>query len=195
MRRSFRFGPGFFVLGLAGCHGASVRGSPPQEGSAAPVVAAPLDTSWEREPGRLLAAGDGAPDFEGIAHTGMRVKLSSFCEPRAIVFFYAGDRSPDGEAQTRAFRDAWMRLRERIQMVIGVSSDDRVTHADFATREELPFLLVADEDGKIRKAFGIAPGASAAFVVGKDLRIVRALSGTTEPFATTILAALETLGT
>ena len=97
--------------------------------------------------------------------------------------------SPEG------FRNSWLVLHGRASMVLGVSPDDRVTHRDFATREELPFLLVADEDRKIARAFGVpAEGAPriAAFVVGKDGKIVRAFSDP-DP-ATLATQVIEALG-
>jgi peroxiredoxin Q/BCP len=181
---------------LAACRGSAPSSAPGGESSgAATVVAAPLDTSWERESGHLLAQGEAAPDFEGVAHTGMRVKLSKLGDRPVVVYFYSTDRSPESEREARGFRDSWMKLRDHVAMVVGVSRDDRITHADFATREELPFLLVADEAGKIAKAFGVAPGTSAAFIVGKDEKVQRVFSGSPDaPFASVVLEALEARG-
>jgi peroxiredoxin Q/BCP len=177
---------------VVACRGSSTTSAAAGEGSSGVVAAAPLDTSWERESSRPLAQGETAPDFEGIAHTGMRVKLSKLGDRPVVLYFYAGDRSPDGEREARAFRDAWTKLRDHVGMVVGVSPDDRVTHTDFATREELPFLLVADDTGKIAKAFGVAPGTSAAFIVQKDLKVSRVLQASAQtPFATAALEALS----
>src|SRR4051794_39146540 len=76
-------------------------------GSAA-VVASPFDTSGERSPGRLLAAGESAPDFEGIAHTGMRVRLSAFGPDPVVVLFFPDDRDAASVAVLREFRDDWL---------------------------------------------------------------------------------------
>ncbi len=157
---------------FAGCH-AAAHSAPAGEGSTAPIVALPLDTSFAKDPGRLLAAGDRAPDFEGIAHTGMRVRLSQFFDRPAVVYFSGRVATAEAETEARAFRDGWMRFRDRVSMVFGVSRDDRVTDQDFATKEELPFLLVEDLDGKIQRAFGVAPDQRDAFVVGKDGKVNR----------------------
>jgi peroxiredoxin Q/BCP len=146
--------------------------------SAAAAVARPLDTSWEQSPSTLLAAGAIAPDFEGIAHTGMRVRLSSLATAPVVVVFYPDDRDAGAVAALREFRDSWLELVNAVGMVIGVSPDDRTEHKDFATAEHLPFLLVADSGGKIARAFGV-PSENGrpkrvTFVVGKDLRILRA---------------------
>jgi peroxiredoxin Q/BCP len=39
--------------------------------------------------------------------------------------------------------------------VVGVSSDSLESHQKFATEHRLPFLLVSDADGSLRKAFGV----------------------------------------
>lgn len=165
------------ALALAGCRASPSGTGSSAAGSGTAFAAAPLDTSWQRSPGRLLAAGDAAPDFEGIAHTGMRVRLSAFIEKPVVVFFYPGDRDPGSVTEAREFRDAWLRFEGRIGMIIGVSPDDRVLHKDFATGEQLPFLLVSDTSGAIARAFGV-PNMNGApkrvtFVVGKDLHVTK----------------------
>ena len=125
----------------------------------------------------MLAAGDVAPDFEGIAHTGMRVRLSAFTDRPVVVLFYPGDRDPASVTEAREFRDSWLRFNGAIGMIFGVSPDDRVLHKDFATGEELPFLLVSDANGAIARAFGVPSpnGVSkrVTFVVGKDLKVLK----------------------
>jgi peroxiredoxin Q/BCP len=154
-------------------------GAPAPGPSASPVVEAPrpLDTSWQRDPWRLLSPGEPAPDFDGIAHTGMRVRLSAFLGKPVIVCFYADDRSAEAAPLARAFRDAWLRLSDKIGMVLAVSPGDRTLHGDFASAEALPFLLVSDEKSEIARAFGVPLDGGrprqTTFVVGKDGKVAR----------------------
>jgi peroxiredoxin Q/BCP len=180
---------------LSGCR--STGGGAPDP-SASATTPAPLDTSWERDPGHLLAAPAPAPNFEGIAHTGMRVRLSAFLEKPVVVYFYASDRSQEGVSEARAFRDAWLQLIEKASMVIGISPDDRVTHRELATGEKLPFLLVADERNAIAKAFGIKVEngrySPVTFVISKDGTIARVLEGVPgEGHAAAVQTALDAL--
>lgn len=178
------------VLALASCHATS-NSAPPGEGSAAPIVALPLDTSFAKDPGRLLVAGDAAPNFEGIGHTGMRVRLSQFSDRPVVVYFSGRVATAEAEIEARAFRDGWMRFRDRVAMVFGVSRDDRITEQDFATKEELPFLLVEDLDGKIQRAFGVAPDQRVAFVVGKDTKVLNVFSaGSGQSLAAGVIQSL-----
>ena len=158
----------------------------------------PLDTSWERVEGRLLAAPARAPDFEGVAHTGMRVRLSAFRDKPTVVYFYSDDRSPEALSAARSFRDQWLRLLDGASMVLGVSPDDRVTHKELATSEKLPFLLVADERNAIAKAFGVpienGRYRAVTFIVGKDGNVARVLDAVApEGQAEAVLRALEAL--
>lgn len=171
------------LLGGGACKGSGkglAGGGPAGSVRSVPSAPPPLDTSWQRDPGRLLAPGDSAPDFEGIAHTGMRVRLSALLERPVVVYFYASDGTPAAEDAAREFRDAWLKMTDRIAMVIGVSADDRISHRDFATALELPFLLVADESLKIARAFGVPLDGGRArpvtFLVGKDRKVLRVLT-------------------
>jgi len=151
--------------------GASVAAS---ASARAPVP--PLDKSWQQDPSHPLAAGDKAPDFEGIAHTGMRVQLSSLLTDPVVLYFCDRDVAPECTAEARNFRDQWLGYHDKVAMVLGVTADDRIAHRDFATEERLPFLLVADTDGAIARAFGVAGAKGTgrrqvAFLIGKDLAI------------------------
>jgi peroxiredoxin Q/BCP len=41
--------------------------------------------------------------------------------------------------------------------VLGVSSDTSESHKSFATHHGLPFLLLSDQDGKVRELYGVPP--------------------------------------
>jgi peroxiredoxin Q/BCP len=157
---------------------AGADGAPIDPSATASPEPPPLDTNWQHDPGHVLSQGDHAPDFEGIAHTGMRVKLSRFLGKPVVVYFCSKDASQEGTVEARGYRDNWMRINEKVGIVLGVTTDDRATHYDFGTAERLPFLLVADEQGHIARAFGVgAEGrTSVAFIVGSDGKITRAFS-------------------
>jgi peroxiredoxin Q/BCP len=170
-------GAAFTAAALIGCRPSHENPEAHGAASAAPRPAAPLDTSWQQSPGRSLAVGDAAPDFEGIAHTGMRVRLSAFGDAPVVVFFYPDDRDQASITEAREFRDAWLRFGEKIGMVIGISPDDRTTHKDLATAEHLPFLLVSDQTLAIARAFGVPVDNGrpkrTTFIVGKGLKVAR----------------------
>ena len=125
-----------------------------------------------------LAVGEAAPNFEGIAHTGMRVRLSSFLGKPVVVYFYSEDKSPaDHDARARLPGRVAQGFNEKVGMVLGISANDRVSHQRLRHRRELPFLLVADESHAIAKAFGVPLENGAekrtTFIIGKDGKVTR----------------------
>jgi peroxiredoxin Q/BCP len=81
-----------------------------------------------------------------------------------VLYFYPKDDSSGCTAEACAFRDSYEVFKERGAEVVGVSSDSIDSHKDFASRNRLPFVLLSDVDGKVRKlygassTFGLVPG-------------------------------------
>ena len=57
--------------------------------------------------------------------------------------------------------------------MIGISSDSQKSHEAFATEHNLPFILLSDPDGRVRKSYGVrktlglVPGR-VSFVIDKN---------------------------
>ena len=60
-----------------------------------------------------------------------------------------------GAAQALARELAAKAYRDAGAEVIGVSSDDKASHEAFAAKHRLPFSLVSDADGDLRKRYGV----------------------------------------
>jgi thioredoxin-dependent peroxiredoxin len=54
-----------------------------------------------------------------------------------------------------AFRDSYEVFKDAGAEIIGVSSDSVQSHQQFAQEHQLPFILLSDVDGVIRKRFGV----------------------------------------
>jgi peroxiredoxin Q/BCP len=54
--------------------------------------------------------------------------------------------------------------------VIGVSSDSADRHAGFASKHRLPFTLLADQGGRVRKAYGVP--AVMGFIPGRVTYVI-----------------------
>lgn len=103
-----------------------------------------------------IQVGDHAPDFSAVTPAGRTIFLADFLGKQAVVlFFYPKDGSPLCTREACSFRDSYERFQEAGAEVIGVSSDARAAHREFAARHQLPFPLVSDEDGSLRTAFGV----------------------------------------
>ena len=103
-----------------------------------------------------ISVGDRAPEFTGTAADGRRVSLAEFRGNHAVVvFFYPRDNTSICTQEACAFRDAFDDFVQAGAVVIGVSSDSNETHQGFAASQRLPYLLIADVDGSLRRAFGV----------------------------------------
>jgi len=79
------------------------------------------------------------------------------------------------DAQRRAceFRDSYEEFKNLGAEVIGISNDNQKSHEAFATEHKLPFILLSDPDGSVRKSygvkktFGLVPGR-VSFVIDKN---------------------------
>jgi peroxiredoxin Q/BCP len=105
---------------------------------------------------RGIQVGDNAPDFTLPAQNGAPVRLSDRLSQRVVVlYFYPKDETSGCTAEACAFRDSYEVFTEAGAEVIGVSSDSVDKHASFTDHHKLPFTLVSDDKGQLRKTYGV----------------------------------------
>jgi peroxiredoxin Q/BCP len=103
-----------------------------------------------------IQIGDTAPDFTLPSQSGDPVRLSDRLGKRVVVlYFYPKDNTPGCTAEACAFRDSHEVFAEAGAEVIGISSDSADRHAAFAGRHDLPFTLLSDRGGRVRKSYGV----------------------------------------
>jgi len=103
-----------------------------------------------------IEAGQPAPDFELPDAEGKRIRLADFKGKKAVVlYFYPKDDTPGCTAEACSFRDSYEDFSDAGAEVIGVSSDSASSHAKFAKRHKLPFMLLSDAKGEVRKKYGV----------------------------------------
>lgn len=129
-----------------------------------------------------LKAGDLAPAFTAPTNHGGKVSLADFRGQHVVLYFYPRDDTPGCTKEACAFRDAYAALREKGAVVLGVSVDPVKSHDKFADKLKLPFPLLADEDRRIVRAYGVWGAKSfmgrkfqgthrVTFLIGPDGRI------------------------
>lgn len=94
----------------------------------------------------MLKQGDKAPDFTLYDKDGKEVTLSSFAGQKVVLYFYPRDNTPGCTREACAFAGAYAGFKQRNVEVIGVSKDSVKSHANFAEKHELPFILVSDPE-------------------------------------------------
>ena len=105
---------------------------------------------------RGIQVGDQAPDFTLPSQSGEEVRLSDRLGERVVVlYFYPKDNTSGCTAEACAFRDSHEIFTDAGAEVIGVSSDSADKHAAFAGQHNLPFTLLSDRGGRVRKSYGV----------------------------------------
>lgn len=101
--------------------------------------------------------GDVASDFTLRSQSGEEVSLGDFVgRKRAIVlFFYPKDDTPGCTKEACSFRYDYEQFEKLEAEVIGISSDSVRSHERFVEKHGLPFGLLSDEGGEVRKIYGV----------------------------------------
>ncbi len=103
-----------------------------------------------------VKVGDRAPDFTLPSASGENVSLADFLGKKSVVvYFYPKDDTPGCTKESCAFRDSYEVFKEVGAEVIGISADSTKSHQSFASKYQLPFILLSDSDNKVRKLFGV----------------------------------------
>ena len=103
-----------------------------------------------------VAVGDRAPDFTLPAQSGAPVRLHDLLGERAVVlFFYPKDNTSGCTVEVCTFRDSYDVFKEAGAEVVGISSDSVGSHAGFAAKHHVPYLLLSDTGGAVRKLYGV----------------------------------------
>jgi peroxiredoxin Q/BCP len=104
-----------------------------------------------------VGVGERAPDFVLPTAAGGRFHLSDLRGRRAVVlYFYPKDETLGCTAEACAFRDNYEVFAKAGAEVVGVSGDTEESHRAFAAHHHLPFVLLSDRDGAVRKRYGVA---------------------------------------
>ena len=103
--------------------------------------------------------GERAPDFQLPNQDGEMISLSNYINKKNVVlFFYPKDFSPGCTTQACLFRDNYEDFTDMGAEVVGISSDSIESHKKFLEEYLLPFQLLSDEEGKVRKGYGSTKG-------------------------------------
>src|SRR5579871_977348 len=134
-----------------------------------------------------IANGMPAPDFELSDQYGKTVRLSDYRgKGPAVVYFYPKDETAGCTAEACKFRDDFEKFSDAGAVVFGVSDDSPESHRDFAANHRLPFQLLSDKGGAVRKLYGVKktlgviPGR-VTFVIDRDGIVRHTFSSQSNP--------------
>ena len=132
-----------------------------------------------------LKMGDKAPDFSLPSNTDTELKLSDLTGKNVVIFFYPMDESPMCSREVEAFKEKYQDFKALNAEVVGVSSQSVDSHKSFASKHSLPFMLLSDKNGYVRKLYGVystfgVPGR-VTFVINKEGVVIFVYSSQMHP--------------
>ena len=103
-----------------------------------------------------VQVGDLTPDFTLLDQASRPVSLGDFLgKTHLVLYFYPKNNTSLCREEACAFRDSYEVFKDAGADVMGVSSDSVESHRQFANEHQLPFTLLSDVDGAIRKRYGV----------------------------------------
>lgn len=122
-----------------------------------------------------LNIGDKIPDFRLTDQNGETFDINSVKgKSTLVIYFYPKNFTPGCTKEACSFRDHYEDFLKFGAQVIGISSDSKKSHRQFAEKHQLPFTLLSDPNGIVKRKFrvknnlfGLIPGRE-TFVVNKE---------------------------
>ena len=96
-----------------------------------------------------------APEFTLFDKDGNAVSLSDFAGKKVILYFYPRDNTPGCTRQAQAYAALYPEFAKRNAVVIGISKDSQASHQKFASKYDLPFILISDPELIAIQAYGV----------------------------------------
>lgn len=103
----------------------------------------------------MIKEGMKAPEFTLPDKDGNQVSLADFLGKKVVVYFYPRDNTSGCTKQACAFAGAYKEFEELGAVVIGISKDSVKSHQNFASKYELPFILLSDLELKAIQAYDV----------------------------------------
>ena len=117
----------------------------------------------------MLEPGQAAPAFELPDADMQTVDLSAFKGKKNVVlYFYPKDGTPGCTLVTTDFSDHEEQFGKHDCVVLGVSRDDCLTHADFRDRNGVTIGLLSDTEGEVCRKYGVIQHKQTEDGVGRE---------------------------
>jgi len=103
----------------------------------------------------MLQLGSAAPDFSLPDADMEMLKLSKLRGKTVVLYFYPKDDTPGCTVEAIEFSDLEDEFVKHNTLILGVSRDDCISHADFRDKHGLTVNLLADVEGKVCEKYGV----------------------------------------
>ncbi|MBK7847255.1 MAG: peroxiredoxin [Zoogloea sp.] len=116
----------------------------------------------EGEPAPLFSLPDADMEMFDLA--------SVLGSRHVVLYFYPRDNTPGCTRQAIDFSDHDADFEKEKCIVVGISPDDCMTHADFRDEHGLSVELLSDEEGEVCKLYGVWQSALVNGVMKRNVR-------------------------
>lgn len=103
----------------------------------------------------MVQEGKKAPAFSLPDQNGNIVSQKKFAGKNVVLYFYPKDNTSGCTKEACSFRDSIGEIEALNAVVIGVSPDSTASHAKFAGKFELPFILLSDTEKTMLQDYGV----------------------------------------
>jgi peroxiredoxin Q/BCP len=148
-----------------------------------------------------LSLGAPAPQVTAKNQDGEEVVFADvYAKGITLVYFYPKAETPGCTKEACSLRDAYAGLHGSGLQILGVSRDTPEAQKKFKDHQKLPFMLIADTDGKVAEAFavptmlpGIPVSKRQSFIIKDGKLVWSSLSAQTDGAAAEVQKALDTI--
>ncbi len=99
--------------------------------------------------------GANAPQFNLPDQDGKMHALKDYIGQWVLLYFYPKDDTPGCTTEACSLRDNFPKFKKIKAVIFGISTDSVKSHRKFADKFELPFILLADENKELVKAYDV----------------------------------------
>lgn len=102
-----------------------------------------------------MKIGEKAPDFTLEASNDSKVSLDDYKGKMIVLYFYPKDNTPGWINEANEFGELYHKFKEIDTEILGVSADSIVSHKKFIAKQDIPFLLLSDNEKELGKKYGV----------------------------------------
>ncbi len=103
----------------------------------------------------MLKINSKAPDFKLTAGDGNEYSLNNFKGKKVVLYFYPKDSTAGCTKQALGFAEHFNTLQNNNVIVIGINKDSVSSHAKFAEKYSLPFILLSNPEKDVIEEYGV----------------------------------------
>jgi peroxiredoxin Q/BCP len=94
-------------------------------------------------------------DFSAESTGDKKVRLKDLRGRHVVIYFYPKDSTPGCTLEGQDFRELHAKFKRQNAVILGVSKDSIESHEKFKAKQEFPFDLLSDPDGKLCDKFDV----------------------------------------